>query len=81
MAAQNSFILALAPTAETSSGPWMPKFFSSYSRRPSSSSRKQAAPPSMVLNTFVAWKLKQETSPKVPAPFPSFVSPKAWQAS
>ena len=27
-------------------------------------------PPSMLLNTFVAWKLKQEASPKLPIPLP-----------
>ena len=48
IAAQNSFILAFAPIAHTSSGPWIPKFFKSFSAFPSSLSGKHAAPPSML---------------------------------
>ena len=54
IAAENSFILAFAPTASTTSGPLIPKFFNLYNSRPNSGFLKQAAPPSIVLNTFVA---------------------------
>ena len=44
-------------------------------------SRKQAAPPSIEWKTFVAWKLKQETSPKAAVLLPLYLTPNVCAAS
>ena len=81
MAAQNSFIFALPPTYSTSVGPVIPKFFHWSRRTLSDASLKQTAPPSIVLKTFVAWKLNIEASPKDAEETPSRKTPKACAAS
>src|SRR3990170_4079876 len=51
-------------------------------RRPASSAEFVAtAPPSKVLTTFVAWKLKTSASPNPPIGLPPEVHPSAWAAS
>ena len=61
--AANSFIFAFTPTSTINSSPRIPKFFKLYNLPYNAGSEKVTAPPSIVLKTFVAWKLNTDASP------------------
>ena len=81
MAAAGSDILPFTPRCSTKSSSENPKFVIHRNRSASSSSSVTIAPPSNVLTSLVAWKLKTAASPKLPIGRPRAVAPKAWAAS
>ena len=80
-AAQTSFILPLMPGATTVVSLTKPKFFRWSMRCLVRASGQMIAPPSKVLNTLVAWKLRMDMSPCSSTDTPSSRTPNAWAAS